>query len=45
LSAFERRAHASQPDSPQPVLAAGFDDHLVKPFNFADLLRAVSRPA
>ena len=25
------------------VLAAGFDDHLVKPFNFPDLIRAVAR--
>jgi signal transduction histidine kinase len=27
------------------VLAAGFDDHIVKPFKFPDLLRAVSRAA
>jgi CheY-like chemotaxis protein len=27
------------------VLAAGFDDHIVKPFKFPDLLRAVSRTA
>ncbi len=27
------------------VLAAGFDDHVVKPFSFPDLLRAVSRAA
>jgi CheY-like chemotaxis protein len=27
------------------VLAAGFDDHIVKPFTFPDLLRAVSRAA
>ena len=27
----------------QAVLAAGFDDHLVKPFNFSDLLRALNR--
>ncbi len=27
------------------VLDAGFDDHVVKPFNFPDLLRAVSRTA
>ena len=37
-------ALASESDR-QAVLAAGFDDHLVKPFNFPDLLRAVSRPA
>ncbi len=29
----------------QAVLDAGFDDHIVKPFNFPDLLRAVSRTA
>ena len=29
----------------QAVLAAGFDDHLVKPFDFPDLLRVVSRVA
>jgi signal transduction histidine kinase/ActR/RegA family two-component response regulator len=29
----------------QAVLDAGFDDHVVKPFSFADLLRAVSRAA
>ena len=29
----------------QAVLDAGFDDHIVKPFSFPDLLRAVSRPA
>jgi CheY-like chemotaxis protein len=27
------------------VLAAGFDDHIVKPYSFPDLLRAVSRAA
>jgi signal transduction histidine kinase len=27
------------------VLAAGFDDHIVKPYTFPDLLRAVSRAA
>ena len=27
------------------VLAAGFDDHVVKPFDFPDLIRAVARPA
>jgi signal transduction histidine kinase len=27
------------------VLAAGFDDHVAKPFNFPDLLRAVARAA
>jgi two-component system, sensor histidine kinase len=29
----------------QAVLDAGFDDHIVKPFKFPDLLRAVSRTA
>jgi CheY-like chemotaxis protein len=27
----------------QAVLDAGFDDHIVKPFSFPDLLRAVAR--
>lgn len=26
------------------VINAGFDDHIVKPFSFSDLLRAISRP-
>lgn len=29
----------------QAVMAAGFDDHIVKPFSFPDLIRAVSRAA
>jgi CheY-like chemotaxis protein len=29
----------------EAVLAAGFDDHIVKPFTFPDLLRAVARAA
>jgi CheY-like chemotaxis protein len=29
----------------QAVMDAGFDDHIVKPFSFPDLLRAVSRTA
>jgi signal transduction histidine kinase/ActR/RegA family two-component response regulator len=29
----------------QAVLEAGFDDHIVKPFNFPDLLRAIARTA
>jgi signal transduction histidine kinase len=37
-------ALASESDR-QAVLDAGFDDHIVKPFSFTDLLRAVSRPA
>jgi signal transduction histidine kinase/ActR/RegA family two-component response regulator len=37
-------ARASDSDR-QAVLAAGFDDHLVKPFSFPDLLRAISRAA
>jgi len=37
-------ARASDSDR-QAVLAAGFDDHLVKPFTFPDLLRAISRAA
>jgi signal transduction histidine kinase len=37
-------AFASDSDR-KAVLAAGFDDHLVKPFDFPDLLRAVSRVA
>ena len=35
-------ALASESDR-QAVLEAGFDDHIVKPFDFHDLLRAVSR--
>ena len=35
-------ALASESDR-QSVLDAGFDDHIVKPFSFPDLLRAVSR--
>jgi signal transduction histidine kinase len=35
-------ALASESDR-QAVLDAGFDDHIVKPFSFPDLLRAVSR--
>ena len=37
-------ALASESDR-QAVLEAGFDDHIVKPFTFPDLLRAVSRSA
>ena len=37
-------AHASDSDR-QAVIDAGFDDHIVKPFNFPDLFRAVSRAA
>jgi signal transduction histidine kinase len=35
-------ALASEADR-EAVLAAGFDDHIVKPFKFIDLLRAVNR--
>jgi signal transduction histidine kinase/CheY-like chemotaxis protein len=35
-------ALASETDR-QAVMDAGFDDHIVKPFNFSELLRAVSR--
>ena len=35
-------ALASETDR-QAVLAAGFDDHIVKPFDFSALLRAVNR--
>ena len=36
-------ALASEADR-RAVLDAGFDDHIVKPFSFSDLLRSVSRP-
>jgi signal transduction histidine kinase len=48
-SAARRRAIAltalASDSDREAVIAAGFDDHIVKPFRFPDLLRAVARAA